>query len=198
MEEITTDAIVLHTRPHGEHNKIAELFTQELGKIEARVVSGLKTNSKLSPHLDPLNMVTLRLVKRNNFVVADALTKSRFNKTRNDLDALGSAFATLYLLRFLLPSFFPEPELWNQLIFGLRRANLNPTIFLKALGYSPLLASCSFCRHSTVHFFYIPEQLFICERCVAKISEEHFLVPVFPSLIPVSIACGNGVLGKYK
>lgn len=178
MEEFVTDAIVLHIQPHLENNKIADIFTQLFGRVEARVVGGLKINSKLSSHLDPLNLVTLRLVRRNNFVIADALTKDRFNNTRNNTVALGRALTSLFLIRSLLPHLIPEPELWRMLIHTLQHTSLDYTMFLKLLGYNPLLASCGLCNRHPVHSFYVPEQLFVCTRCISKILEKHFLIPL--------------------
>ena len=79
VAEYCTEAIVLGRRENGpSYNRFVDLYTKELGLLEARVVGGRRITSKLSPHLDFGNLALLRLVSKNQFTVDDALTEERF------------------------------------------------------------------------------------------------------------------------
>ena len=90
MNEFVTEAIVLGSYTRGEYDKYTVLFTYTFGKIEARVVSGSKPQSKLFPHLDTLNHVTVRLARKTRFVVTDVLTRNRFTNLRMIVFELGT------------------------------------------------------------------------------------------------------------
>ena len=84
--EYFTEAVVLDKEPSGEFDSIAHLYTQELGRVSASVTSARKILSKLNSHLEPLNLVQVRLVEKNRFHVADVLKTGALD--RQHLDAL--------------------------------------------------------------------------------------------------------------
>lgn len=171
MTELVTDAIVLGNVSRLENDKLTKLFTRELGLVEAKIGGGLKPTSKLSPHLDPLNLTRVRLVKKNNFVVADALTLLRFKNVKQNSDALKKALDAVFLIKELMPPLVPEQELWHFLYMSLKTGDFDYRIFLKTLGYDPTLARCFQCKRSKCHHFYIPDQLFVCNKCGKGYSE---------------------------
>jgi len=180
MEEFVTDAVVLDLRASSVPNRTADLFTKSVGRVQARVTSGLKPSSKLSPHLDPLTLTTVRIVQKNRPIVTDAYSKDRFPKTRKSAETLRAGLDTAFLIRSLLPPLVPNPELWHALVRSLKAGNAEFTIFLTLLGYNPLLASCSFCGTSHVKSFYVPDQLFVCGSCRKRAPNKQELVDVSP------------------
>src|ERR1051325_9149952 len=99
MREFLTEAIVLSNDPGRGFDGRVHLYTEKLGKISARVSGGKKILSKLSPHLDPLNLSLVRLVKKGGITLVDTLTLDRFTAVRNNLGSLASALDVLALLK---------------------------------------------------------------------------------------------------
>lgn len=180
MQEFVTDAVVLNSNKYLNGDRGVDLFTRDNGRIQARVKSGFKTISKLSPHLDVMNLVTVRLVKKTNFKVTDALLKDRFAGKRNDLEQFSEALDLIFLIRLLVPPMLPDKELWRFFITGLRESIFNRKMFLRALGYDPEFASCHFCERD-VKFFFAPDQFFICQRCFDGAKNKNSFMNIFPS-----------------
>lgn len=168
---------MLGNRPYGEEDKIIDLFSKELGRIEARVVSASKIKSKLSPHLDVLNLITIRLVNKNRFTITDVLLKRRFKKTRRDIRKLGNALLMVQILKEILPPSLPDLELWYFLNRSLSQSFFDYKMLLKILGYDPSLAFCFFCGKKKVKYFFLKDQIFICPVCKVNIPEKD-LIPI--------------------
>ena len=66
MQEHFTEALVLDKEILGELDYRVFLYTQQLGKIAAKVRSGRRITSKLAPHLEPLNFIQARLIEKNS------------------------------------------------------------------------------------------------------------------------------------
>jgi len=81
LSEFFTEAIVLDREELGEFDSRIFLYTKILGKVAARAQSARKITSKLSAHIEPLNLVNARLVYGKNFQLVDAL---RFQKLGKD------------------------------------------------------------------------------------------------------------------
>lgn len=180
MNEFVTEAIVLGSYTRGEYDKYAVLFTYTFGKIEARVVSGSKPQSKLFPHLDTLNHVTVRLARKTHFVVTDALTCNRFTNLRTNSRKLHSALIGASLLRTLLPPLLPDTELWQYLLQKLEGGGLTPFHILSMLGYDPTLASCVLCKKSNADAFLTTEEGFLCGQCAARVPDTPHLIYLSP------------------
>ncbi|MBI5306249.1 recombination protein O N-terminal domain-containing protein [Candidatus Wolfebacteria bacterium] len=80
MIEYFTEALVLDNEDMGEFDALITLYTAELGKVAAKAKSIRKISSKLAGHLQPLNFINARLIKKNSFQIVDALT---IDKSRN-------------------------------------------------------------------------------------------------------------------
>jgi DNA repair protein RecO len=168
MREHVTDAIVLGRRPHREWDTVADLFTESLGRVEARVVGGTRSLSKFSPHLDPLNRVQVRLVAKNALTLADITTRDRHGSVRNDRSALRRAIEVTYLVRKLVPRGSPDPRLWA--FFERLSQCTTPSVpeFLSLLGYDPRHAQCETCGRNVVSHFVVCDQAFSCIGCHVK------------------------------
>ena len=170
MAEYVTEAVVLGREDNGPRNFVAYLYTRQLGYVEARVVSGKKITSKLSPHLDMGNAVLVRLVYKNRFTVTDVLTKERYFSGR--AKAFWRFSRAAHLLTRLCPRSFPDMDIWDVLIQSLRVGEFEYRMFLTLLGYGSEHAECSLCQSSHVHSFFIPDQTFVCLSCVSRFPQK--------------------------
>jgi len=176
MREYVTDAVVLGMRPVRENDRTVALFTKDLGKIEVKVVAARKLVSKFSPHLDPLNLVHVRLVKKNNFTLTDVLTKNRFSRLRGRAAVLGRSLELISLLNNLLPLSVPEPRVWHSLIHAFEGKGVKVKLFLQLLGYDPLHASCANCHAQRVEAFSRFEQSFFCGKCARTFPSSELIL----------------------
>lgn len=119
-------------RENGSQNLYADLYTKELGRVEARVISGRKIASKLSPHLDAGTLSFVRLVYKNQYTLADAISEERFFTKLSEDDDF---FEALRLCRELIPHQVPDRELWDFLLSHLREERRDCTMLLSVLGY---------------------------------------------------------------
>lgn len=176
MREYIARALVVGMRGAGEKDRLVRLFTKELGTLEARVVGGRRVLSKFAPHLDPGNLVTVRLVKKNAYTVADAVGVERFAKLRRSPGAFARALTLLSLLSHLLPREVPDLRLWHFVVrsFAAARADVGAT--LKLLGYDPLHAACEACGRKHPAFFVPSAQSFLCSACRGKFGADGVLL----------------------
>ena len=154
MQEYVTEAIVLGKQPSRDCDSRYALFTRRFGKLTAKAKSARKITSKLAGHLEPGNVVRVRLIEKNGLQITDALKETRLWVSAEDCA----------LLSDILPEGEPEPALW---------ANCRAGIFvrrdiLRTLGWDPEYATCSVCGSLTLFSFYIPSQEFFCKNCSAS------------------------------
>lgn len=176
MREYLTEVLVLDKKPFNETDYLADLYSRELGRVKAKITAGQKTLSKLSPHLEPLSFSLTRLVEKNGFVVADALTENRLSHLRRSPFIFGRALRLLFALREMIFMEEPDPQLWFWLKESLNRGNFSFAPFLKILGYDPTLAECQKCRSRFVGYFFTDAQIFFCGRCASQIPENVLLL----------------------
>ncbi len=154
MQEYLSEAIVLSVRQNGNLDARVSLFTKRFGKMKAKVKSARKITSKLAPHLQPGNVVRVRIVEKAGLHVADALK----------LFSLGLSPYTLGFLGELMPEAEPDLELWTLFT----RSDFRPQEILKVLGWDPALAECGICADRNAPVFHIRTQEFFCEGCASK------------------------------
>lgn len=176
MQEYITEAIVLGIEPRREHDRVVSLYAKDLGKIDARVVSGAKITSKFSSHLDVLNKVLVRLVEKNKFTVADVILQNRFSETRRSNNVLSRALGVTLLMKELMPAHVPDIGFWNALLECLESANADIASFLKLLGFNISYASCGLCGNKDLHVFSTKEHIFLCGTCSSKVLENKVLL----------------------
>lgn len=163
MREYLTEALILDKTASNEADLTVDLYTKELGRIKAKVTSGQKITSKLSPHLEPLNFSLVRLTEKNGFTVADALTQSKIKPFSQTLKLLAAVRELVFFEEI-------DPKLWFWLKKSLSTSRpifFKP--FLKILGYDPKLAECHQCHSRWVKYFFVADQIFLCSRCRFKL-----------------------------
>ena len=151
MKEYSTEAIVLDKEPNGELDWRVFLYTPDLGKIAAKVKSGRRITSKLSPHLEPLNLVKIRLTHKGGWQVADAL---KFGELAH------RNLKILQLVKAAVLDNHADYELWTCLKGG--RGAVHEV--LKILGFDPIHAACQNCGLKPAYFIFA-DSSFLCGRC---------------------------------
>ncbi|MEK7193558.1 MAG: recombination protein O N-terminal domain-containing protein [Patescibacteria group bacterium] len=151
MREYLSEAIVLDKEPNGDLDVRFSLFTKKFGKLHAKAKSARKITSKLAPHLEPGNLVQVRLVEKNGLQVVDALKKTFLDINLRDL----------YHLEKILAEGEPDKALWQALIekrFVWREV-------LALLGWDPENALCEACEKYNPAYFDTRTQRFLCGNC---------------------------------
>ncbi|PIP29934.1 hypothetical protein COX26_01455 [Candidatus Jorgensenbacteria bacterium CG23_combo_of_CG06-09_8_20_14_all_54_14] len=171
MREYIVHALVLGVRDSWERDRLACLFTKELGVLEARVVGGRRVLSKFAPHLNVGNLAVVRLVKKNAYTVTDAVSGERFTKLRRNPKEFSRALALLALLSYLLPREAPDLRLWHSAVRSFVAARVDVGTILKLLGYDPLHAACEVCGRKHPACFVLSTQSFLCGSCRGKFKD---------------------------
>lgn len=168
MKEYFTDAVVLGARSSGDFDRLADLYTEALGRIEVKVVSGRKINSKLAPHLGIGDLVEARVVRKNSFTATDVLKKKSYIKNSGVRLRL-MTLRLFFLLRSLVPTEAPDLNLWHRMIEQLEKGQIDLKLFLRVLGYDSAHAICEGCKNRTIVGFVTENQVFACGKCVRKL-----------------------------
>jgi recombinational DNA repair protein (RecF pathway) len=178
MHEFVTNAFVLGRRPRGELDLTVDLYTERIGRIEGRVISGQKITSKFSPHLIVPNFVTIRVVEKNVHTITDVISFSSPWKFKDNADTFQNIFRIFFLLRVAAPLHVPDQLLWKYI--SCENGEKPPEIdrILNTLGYDISLATCAVCAKRPVHFFEYGEGSFLCDVCGVKPHHDRVILVV--------------------
>ncbi len=161
MREYLTEAVVLDRENTGDLDGRIHLFTRKFGKLTAKAKSLRKVTSKLSPHLQPGNLVRARLVERRGLQLVDALKADKLGVSLDDLSNLSR----------LLAEGEPDSRLWTMLM----KDTFNWTNTLAYLGWDPQEASCERCGQVKTTAFHLRTQVFFCKDCVLRLPRREVL-----------------------
>lgn len=155
MREYYTEAVVLDKEDLGDQDARVFLFTKNLGRIAAKVKSAKKITSKLNGHLEPLSIVSARLIENGDgkgFQVVDALKESSVPVAFRD---------SLRLIKDL--SADGDPDLW---LWGLvKGGKLEEKSVLAALGFDSEFARCANCERTSNLVFSVKDLDYFCGKC---------------------------------
>lgn len=161
--EYFTEAIVLDKEPFGEIDSRVYLYTKLFGRIAAKVKSARKITSKLSAHLEPLNLVDLRLISGKDYQAVDALKKGRLA----DVGFL----RVLNLVKQTMVENQPDEEVWqilkNQIVSPMP-ADFAGKLILKNLGFDSQYASCFNCQRANPNIFSFIDAQYLCSSCLVN------------------------------
>lgn len=161
MTEYITEAIVIDKETRGEADTRVFFYTERLGLIGANAKSARKVTSKLASHLEPLNLVLVRLIEKNNFQIADALKISAFPKTKS----------VVTLFQFIKAFFVhsePDPVLWSLFKESIEsEKSIVTESMLRILGFDPALAQCHTCDGNSPRYFSTAGY-FVCHNCLPR------------------------------
>ncbi|MEK7481937.1 MAG: DNA repair protein RecO, partial [Patescibacteria group bacterium] len=186
MTEYFTEAIVLDRKESGEADGLLILYTQDLGKITAKAKSLRKITSKLSGHLQPLNLIKVRLIEKNGFQAVDALSINGrgFKKGfKREIATFAKFLRILDFIREMTFELHPDYRLWTamkKLFSHDGGQNIEEKIIyrglLKILGFDPQFAECALCRKKEAKFFLKEDHLFFCGDCGWKNKEDEVVL----------------------
>lgn len=172
MNEVTTQAIVLEQNDSGELNSTYSLYTEKLGLIRAVSKSTRKATSKLNGHLQPMNLVHLRLVNKNFFRITDALLiknlgleiKNQNIEEKEKLKKLTEVIGIFSMIKAVAQHEQPDQELWQML----KNSQIVSKNILQVLGLDPDHAICLECESINPEHFLIKEMEYLCSICLRK------------------------------
>ncbi len=176
MKEYLTPAIVLRTGPRGEFDRFVDLYTRNFGRIGARVVGGRRILSKLTPHLSVMSVANVRLVQKGGFTVTDALAQSGYSAFKKNIGQFSKFQDLIFLIREMAPKGLADLRLWHEFLRSFQTTRINFRIFLKLLGYDPVIASCELCGRGKVDYFYVGDQSFLCVKCSGQIPKNKLIL----------------------
>ena len=122
--EQNTKAIILNTREYKEADKLATIFSRDLGKICVRFVGVAKPKAKLKANAQPFSYSDLELMRTGDFFkVKTAKLNNSFAEIVTDFDAMKVGYAILETLDKVLPNAEPEPEIFDLVLDTLNALN---------------------------------------------------------------------------
>ena len=177
-------AVVLGTRPLGEADRIAGLFTRELGRADAVVKGVRRTKSRWGGRLEPFNICDLVLYRgRSLFTVTSAQLVATFERLRSERETMAAAAVVCEAAAALFPEEQPHERVFGLLCHALTemdkgfsgRAAEAPVLagalvkLLHEAGYLPVLDHCVACGSGArVLAFSAARGGLICEDCVGE------------------------------
>lgn len=155
MQEYTARALILRKEPSRETDLSVTMFTDRFGKVTGKAKSARKITSKLSAHLEPGNLSSIRFVEKGGIQLTDALKESRLPLTPHDL----------YSLDRLLHPEEPDPQLWEAVIQSGTEKTWDWPRILAFLGWDPRETLCEKCHARKPQYFMLSTQSLYCEQC---------------------------------
>jgi len=160
MREFSTQAIVLDKEDHGEVDAKVFLYSPEYGKIIAKVKSIKKPLSKLNSHLEPFNLVSVRIIDRGPQIV-DALA----------IEKLTPSWGLAKFLNFIKEITFEgqsDYQFWGMVRQAIVSGKIDYRKFLAIQGFDPEFALCQNCGESNPNYFFYQDHDFWCRQCFSK------------------------------
>jgi DNA repair protein RecO (recombination protein O) len=197
----TVRAVVVGSRPLGEADRIAVLFTRELGRADAVVKGVRRTSSRWGGRLEPFNVCDLVLFRgRSLFTVTSAQLVEVFTRLREEREAMAVAAVACETAATLFAPGEPEPDAFALLCDTLRAADrgvagpaLQAPLLLGALvkmldeaGLLPALDACVHCGgESPLVGFSAARGGAVCAQCLGDAAP----------LSPAALAALRGASG---
>lgn len=181
-EIIKTEAIVLSKLDYRDTSKIANLFTEDFGKISVIVKGARSPKSKTGKIIDPLNHVRIvyyNKESRDLQLISDAESINYFPALKEDIDKLKYSYAVIELINKLIPDNESNKKLFSAIVRILNRFNASDEIpvvtfgrfliyFLKEVGFELHLEKCPICGKNdflTEGIYYSFDKGLICGKC---------------------------------
>jgi len=153
-------ALVVRGTDWSESSRIATLFTREFGKVRALAKGGRRLKSSFDNAFDLLTVCDVLFIKKSGDtldLLTEARVAERFPHLRNHLPALNVGYYLAELLSEGTQDYDPHPQLFDTTLATLRSLSepaypRGETVsrfelaWLRELGYTPRLESCSLCE----------------------------------------------------
>jgi len=202
-----TRAIILNRRDWREADRLVSVYTPDHGRLTLAARGARKFGSKLAPHLEPISISRLLVVKGRGFdLVGAALVEESFLKIKQDLNRLYFAGQALRFFMRLVEEGEADPELFAWLekwLLNLEAAAGEDNLpkedgrfrlalfswrLFALLGYPPELQKCVVCGGILApgkNNFDLAQGGLVCTSCgAAKAGEAKN-----GSLLPLSDNC---------
>ncbi len=163
--EYLTYGLILQRDEGSQSDAWLHIYTRDFGRIVAVAKSLRKITSKLSGHLLPGKLVSVRIVERNNggWQAVDAVS----------LGFLPSSAESLKFLRFLkevTPLNESDPEVWKKALAAVESGGIKREVygsFLDTMGLGASLSKCANCG-GEVAYFLPKDIIFMCKHCFQR------------------------------
>lgn len=182
MMEYFTEALVLDKDKKTDFDGIIYLYTKDYGKIVALAKGIYKPTSKLGGHLEPLNLVTVRLVEKNRFQIVDALKIKKIinSQAQKSKKFYQQAINLSLFIKEITFDLQPDLNFWKATLKTFEVINKQRTpsysLMLESLGFSPKFAQCQKCKKKPVRYFSKKDQVFYCSTCALKINKKDLIL----------------------
>jgi DNA repair protein RecO (recombination protein O) len=184
-EIIETESVVLSKLAYGDSSIIADLFTEDYGRISVIAKGGRSPKSKFGSLVDPLNHLQVVFYKKDSRdvqLLSSAEILSHFPSLKNDLQKLKYAYAVIELVKNLMAEREVNKRLFKGVVRILSRINSSnekPEIsfgrfflfFLKEIGYEFQVERCAICNgadFSSLSLYYNFDKGLICGKCTKE------------------------------
>ncbi len=188
-----TQAIVMHSLPYGEVDKIVTLYTLDFGKIKGIAKGAKRSRRRFGNILEICSYILLSFFEKESgglVRLSHGELISSFEGLRENIHKLAWASYFLELVNEMTAERVPNQQIFYLLLAGLKiinRGKLQEEIIrifemrlLAHSGYQPFLDCCLRCRKNLTKeggYFSPEEGGIICLRCGQNL----------PNLIPVSL-----------
>ncbi|MBI5755677.1 MAG: DNA repair protein RecO [Nitrospirae bacterium] len=118
MPLIKTSGIILNSRPMGEYDRLVEIFSDDLGKIDGIAKGARSFKNRFGGSLEPFTHCRLGLFRKSNnslYRIESADIIESFSRIREDLTLLLYASRMVDALRKLTPLEDPSKTLFSLL-----------------------------------------------------------------------------------
>lgn len=159
MPLIKTDGIILNSRPMGEWDRIVEIFSDSLGRVQGVAKGARSFKNRFGGSLEPFTYCRLNLFKKRSsglYRIESADIIESFQKIRNDLSLILPASSLVDALRKLIPLEDPNRRVFSLLYKSLDQILAGDSVdkilfyyqirLLHISGVGPRLDSCLRCN----------------------------------------------------
>jgi DNA repair protein RecO len=185
--ELITEAIVLDKTPWRECDARVLLYTEHVGLVRATATSARAPRAKLNAHLEPLNVIIVRLAQRQEnesalFQISDALILDHCVAWR---DTAEHAQCGLEVLGFLRQQQTGDADdaVWDTAKKMLSEPPRATAVeyqkqLLNVMGFAPEYATCAVCSVGVAAAFDFVHAVFYCEGCARLGADNDSVVSI--------------------
>ena len=174
-----TKAVVIRHIPLGEADRLVTFFSEKFGKVRAIARGVRRYKSKMSGHLDTLNLVTISVGKGKGIdVITEVDTLNDHSKIKSDLKNISLATYLSELVESVSMEESPNENLFDMFVSTLSKipdldtyAGVLRYFEIKLLeysGFAPELNNCLECFEllpPADHYFSVDRGGLICFTC---------------------------------
>ena len=189
MPLVKTSGIILNSRPMGELDRIVEIFSEDVGRIQGVAKGARSFKNRFGGSLEPFTYCRLNMFKKRNGTlnrIESADIIESFHTVREDLDLLLHASCMVDTLRKLVPLEDPSRAVLSLLYKSLERLAAGDSAD-KILSYYQI---------RLLHISGVGPRLDSCLKCSREIKYTRVIISVSEGG-SICTSCSNRLIGKY-